>query len=87
VSQSRILQLSSEHRETNDSEADRILSMGGYFAKGRVSGRLEVTRSLGDYNMKTQGVIGRPDIMRYELNQGDRFLVIASDGIWDVLDP
>jgi protein phosphatase 1B len=54
---------------------------------------LAVSRSLGDHHFKSnsifnqieQIVIAKPDIYVYErLNEKDEFLILASDGIWDV---
>ena len=45
-----------------------------------------MTRSIGDMAATSVGVIARPEIMVFpNLNQNDKFLVIASDGLWDRL--
>jgi serine/threonine protein phosphatase PrpC len=54
--------------------------------KGRVSGSLAVTRALGDLELKTQGVSNVPDIEEIELTNKTNFLIIASDGLWDVCE-
>jgi len=46
---------------------------------------LAMTRSLGDIIAKKIGVISEPDIFEYEIKQNDKFIVIASDGIWEYL--
>ena len=43
-----------------------------------------MTRSLGDFVAKTVGVTCEPEIKVFSnLNEHDRAVVIASDGIWD----
>ncbi|OMJ73461.1 hypothetical protein SteCoe_27855 [Stentor coeruleus] len=46
---------------------------------------LAMTRSLGDSFGKTVGVISTPDVKVYNITCLDRFIVIASDGIWEYL--
>lgn len=46
---------------------------------------LAMARSLGDYCLKNFGVISEPVITYRRLSVRDRFIVLASDGVWDVL--
>ena len=46
---------------------------------------LAVTRSLGDLNAKTCGVIPIPQFIEYELNDSAKYMVICSDGVWEFL--
>ena len=46
---------------------------------------LAMSRSLGDLQAKECGVISEPQIIEYEINSNTKFLVVCSDGIWDVL--
>ncbi|ETO69629.1 AGC protein kinase [Phytophthora nicotianae P1976] len=43
------------------------------------------TRSLGDEIAETLGVIGVPEITSLQLTEDDRFVVIASDGVFEFL--
>lgn len=46
-----------------------------------------MSRSLGDTIGRKVGVIPNPICIRHTLNlRTDKFIVIASDGIWDVMD-
>ena len=48
---------------------------------------LAMSRSIGDGGGKKVGVIATPILSRYELNtDSDLFVVLASDGVWDVMD-
>ena len=46
---------------------------------------LAMSRSIGDGQAKNLGVLAEPDIFEYTLNEGDKFIVCASDGIWEYL--
>jgi len=48
---------------------------------------LTISRSLGDLIAHQIGVSSEPEIVIYELQQGDRFFTIASDGVWNHLQP
>lgn len=43
---------------------------------------LAMTRSIGDTIAQSLGVISVPDIMSRYLSQKDRFLIVATDGLW-----
>lgn len=51
----------------------------------RVGGSLAVTRAFGDHSLKRDGVTAKPFINKHVLKPFDKFLVMASDGVWDVL--
>ena len=56
---------------------------GAYVASPRAEGLLQVTRSLGDSAHHLDGVLlATPEITRRDLDAGDLFLVVASDGLW-----
>ena len=59
-----------------------MLWIGGSW---RVDGMLAVARSIGDLDHKP-AVTGEPDIITLELDGTEDFLVLACDGVWDVLD-
>lgn len=63
-----------------------MLRDGGIILDGRVAGALAITRAFGDHALKKDGVIATPSIKKHLLRPSDRFLVIASDGIWDVIE-
>ena len=53
--------------------------------ENRVAGSLAVTRAFGDHALKNDGVTAKPYSNKHVLRPFDKFLVIASDGVWDVL--
>eukprot|EP00308_Calcidiscus_leptoporus_P008733 CAMPEP_0119376484 /NCGR_PEP_ID=MMETSP1334-20130426/40102_1 /TAXON_ID=127549 /ORGANISM="Calcidiscus leptoporus, Strain RCC1130" /LENGTH=471 /DNA_ID=CAMNT_0007395051 /DNA_START=85 /DNA_END=1500 /DNA_ORIENTATION=- len=60
------------------------------WANGRIG--LAMSRSLGDGECKRCGVIPDPEIKRFELriaehaaDDGDKFIIVASDGVWEFL--
>ena len=46
---------------------------------------LAMTRSFGDYYASTAGTISEPEISEYYFNSGDRFLILASDGLFEFI--
>lgn len=44
-----------------------------------------MTRSFGDIVAKSVGVSCHPEIKEFELNEDSRFIILASDGLWDRL--
>jgi hypothetical protein len=69
------------------SEKDRIEKEGGlvvWAGTWRVGGVLAVSRAFGDRMLKRY-VIATPDIREEWLSSEDDLLILASDGVWDVL--
>ena len=46
---------------------------------------LAMSRSIGDGMAKKLGVLGEPDIYEYNLNENDKFVICATDGVWEYL--
>ena len=46
---------------------------------------LHLTRSLGDNLAHKVGVISEPEIKHFLLEDDDQILIMASDGIWDLM--
>jgi len=82
-----VVELSVDHKPGLSRELRRISDLGGkviYVGKWRLEGVLSVSRGVGDLEMKPY-VTADPDVKEYDIVPGDIFLVIASDGVWDVL--
>ena len=81
------IKITKEHTCKDQTEVDRIKKKGGYVFNERVFGSLMVTRSIGDKEMKQYGVISEPYISHFNIdNSQDSYIIIASDGIWDIID-
>ena len=83
-------QLSFDHNLYRQDERDRVVAAGGsIFRNGgadRVMGTLAMSRAFGDKDLRQYGVIPDPDVTDEPLVQHrDDCIVIASDGLWDVL--
>jgi len=46
---------------------------------------LAMARSIGDHHAATVGVIAEPEITEYDVGEDDFGLIIASDGVWELL--
>ena len=69
----------------NPEENARVKSGGGIILENRLGGVLAVTRAFGDHALTRVGLIATPHIVKYTLKPFDKYLVIASDGVWDEL--
>jgi protein phosphatase PTC1 len=74
-----------DHVATDQTEVQRVCAAGGQVINNRVGGSLAVTRALGDHCLKDGGVTAEPHYVMHTLEARDRFLLMASDGVWDVL--
>ena len=89
----RAIELSEDHKPDLPRERDRIIKAGGSVEDGRVMGNLNLSRSIGDLEYKKnnniqakdQMISAYPDVRIEELNPKDEFLVLACDGVWDML--
>ena len=77
--------ITKDHNCLDEEETKRIKESGGIVFNKRVFGTLMLTRSLGDKEMKQYGVISKPYIYYDNLNEIN-FIIIASDGVWDVIN-
>lgn len=81
------LAMSQDHKPSRADEKARIEALGGrilHYGTWRVEGVLAVTRAIGDRRLKRY-VSAVPDIQTRTLVDGDDWLILASDGVWDVL--
>ncbi|XP_031353937.1 protein phosphatase 1A isoform X1 [Photinus pyralis] len=83
-----------DHKPGLPTERDRIIQAGGSVMIQRVNGSLAVSRALGDYEYKNVAGLGpceqlvspEPEIfVRDRDDTLDEFLVLACDGVWDVM--
>jgi serine/threonine protein phosphatase PrpC/serine/threonine protein kinase len=79
-------QLTRDHIATDPFERARVEARGGTVdpSTGRVQGRLMVSRSFGDRCIKRY-VAATPEITAVELSADTDCIVLASDGLWDVV--
>eukprot|EP01035_Chromulina_nebulosa_P019097 gene19097-24925_t len=56
-----------------------------YQHRGETLG-LAMSRSLGDVIVHRSGVTSDPEIIEHVIVDDDEFLIIATDGVWDVID-
>lgn len=83
--------LSTDHKPSLLSEMNRIIDAGAKIIDGRINGGLNLTRAIGDFKYKNipnlpkdrQSVICEPEIVRVNLEDEDKFLVIGCDGVWE----
>jgi len=87
INESEAIQITEDHNCNNKVEVDTLKNKGVAVFRGRVYGSLNLTRSFGDTEFKKDGITSTPYIKKIFSDKNDvKFLIIASDGIWDVVD-
>ena len=89
------IDLTEDQKPDTPAETKRILSMGGHVTPAGANGSpsrvwhnlrgLAMARSIGDHAAATVGVIAEPEITEYDVHEDDFCIVIASDGVWELL--
>jgi hypothetical protein len=65
-------------------ESMEVSGKGRVFASGYKPG-LATARAFGDWDSKAVGVTATPDFRCITLTPADEVLIIASDGVWEIL--
>lgn len=90
----KAVDMSYDHKPEDELELARIKNAGGKVTMdGRVNGGLNLSRAIGDHFYKRnkalpaeeQMISAMPDVKVLTLNEEHDFMVIACDGIWNVL--
>mmetsp|Transcript_14389 Transcript_14389/g.25375 ORF Transcript_14389/g.25375 Transcript_14389/m.25375 type:complete len:312 (-) Transcript_14389:1759-2694(-) len=82
-----------DHKPYNKPESARIYAAGGFVLEGRIDGQLAVGRGFGRSVFKSNDALEAehqkfsvsPDITVLTRKETDKFLVLASDGLWDIV--
>ncbi|KAL8438419.1 hypothetical protein ACSSS7_000162 [Eimeria intestinalis] len=95
------VELTRDHKPELEDERKRILAAGGRIAALQEDGQpcgplrvwlqsedlpgLAMSRSLGDTLACRAGVISEPEVTVLNLSPADRFLLLATDGVWEFI--
>ena len=98
----KIIPLSVDQKPDDPEESKRIVENGGEISQfeedGEKSGPFRVwkkgeeypgiamSRSIGDFIATTLGVIPLPKFLDEKIDKDTKFIVVASDGVWEFLD-
>ncbi|CAF4717322.1 unnamed protein product [Rotaria sp. Silwood2] len=87
----QVLTSTKDHKPNVEQEEKRIQKAGGKITKfgndvPRVESKLAVSRALGDYSLDKHLIPALPDIIQYSRDSLASFVIIACDGIWDVMN-
>ncbi|XP_020106092.1 probable protein phosphatase 2C 52 isoform X3 [Ananas comosus] len=83
----KAIPLSDDHKPNRSDERKRIENAGGvvmWAGTWRVGGVLAMSRAFGNRLLK-QFVVAEPEIQEQEIGDELEFLILASDGLWDVV--
>ena len=90
----KVVILNTEHKVSIQGEEERVLHSGRKIINGRVDGKLNLTRAIGDLQFKDrklrpyeQAITAYPEILTYKLDENSEFFVSGCDGIWDCVEP
>jgi protein phosphatase 1L len=83
-------QMSVDHEPGNETEKGKIEEKGGFVSNmpgdvPRVDGQLAVARAFGDKSLKVH-LSSVPDIKVEEVDETTEYLILASDGLWKVMN-
>lgn len=90
----KAVDMSYDHKPEDELELSRIKNAGGKVTMdGRVNGGLNLSRAIGDHFYKRnenlppeeQMISALPDVKVLTLNEDHEFMVVACDGIWNVM--
>ena len=98
------INLSIDHKPTNEEEKTRIIANGGeihpFIENGKYEDNIQrvwvkdkqypglaISRSIGDTVGKRIGIISEPTFVCKKLENRSKFIILGSDGFWDVMKP
>ncbi len=81
----RILKVGGRIRPMKDDDGEFIGPLRVYMKDKDMPG-LAMTRSFGDYFGSTAGVISEPEVTEYFFKPEDKFIVLASDGLFEFME-
>ena len=98
----KVIPLSFDQKPDDPEESKRIKENGGEISqyeedgeksgpyrvwqKGEVYPGIAMSRSIGDFIASKLGVIPEPKFLEEKIDKDTKFIVVASDGIWEFLD-
>jgi len=80
----KAVRLSFDHKPADPSEKTRIEDLQGFVGNGKIAGVLSVSRAFGDAELK-KWVTPEPFVSTTKLSPTDTHVIIACDGLWDVV--
>ena len=89
-----------DHKPDDPNEMARIIEWGGFVSTAPEPGLsarvwldarhtmigLAMSRSIGDFAVKSVGVIPEPDVTILQCDAATKFIILASDGVWEFID-
>jgi serine/threonine protein phosphatase PrpC len=68
-----------------DEPPPEVTGKGRVFIQDQMFPGLAVSRAFGDLVAKRAGVVAEPEVKEVAISNDDVVLIIASDGVWDVV--
>lgn len=80
----KVIPLTQDHKPTERSEINLLKENRSFIEGNRTAGILAMSRSIGDFRIP--GVSHIPDVTKYKRDKKDYRLVLACDGVFDVIN-
>ena len=74
-----------EAKDADDDEDDDTGDPPRVWVKNKMLPGCAFTRSIGDSIGESVGVFAEPEVVTKELSESDKYIIIASDGVWEFL--
>ena len=81
----RIINNNGRVKKCYDEDLKKYLGPDRVWLKNKEEPGLAMSRSIGDKVAHSVGVIDEPEFKNYEYDGNEKFIIIASDGIWEYL--
>ena len=82
--EARILQNGGRVQPYRDMQGNQLGPLRVWHLNEDIPG-LAMTRSFGDQAAAQVGVIAKPELLEMNLMEGDQFIILASDGVWEFI--
>jgi Serine/threonine protein phosphatase len=91
VENNQAIQITKDHVPTDPIENKRIKDAGSFVTRGRIGGRINMSRAIGDLEFKQnytlplekQAMTSLPDVFERSLSSMSQMLIIGCDGVFD----
>ena len=91
VREDKVIRMTEDHKPNRLTERKRITAAGGKVSRSffssvyRIHGELAISRAIGDEEYEKWGLTHDPECGEFVRSDKDLFLVLACDGVFDVL--
>lgn len=86
VSSIQAKRLTFDHIVSDSDEFERVKKIGGLIVNNKLAGKIELSRAIGCHDIKRFGLIANPYVSKVTISSLDKWVIIASSGVWKVVN-